>query len=133
MSNDGPSSAFEAGQLNGILRTLDLKDVLRCDDFNARIGKEEVSQSEELQQFVGKYLSHDSCNSNGDSLLFMVQLFDRQVLTTFRHRYTTTTWYLSGLQSQIDHVLQPLSSNYDVASLRGVWTRFSIIKSLLSS
>lgn len=52
-NNGHPQSSVEAGELNGILRELTLKNVLVCGDFNAHIGKDTVARDEELIHLVG--------------------------------------------------------------------------------
>lgn len=73
-------------------------------DFNAHLGKLDISQSD--KQFIGPNLLHDHCNANGMELKNLIHGGRFSVKNTWaHHRSLRFTWTNSYSTSQIDHML----------------------------
>jgi exonuclease III len=111
-----PLSSLEYSNLQQLIKKfINKSEVLILGDFNAHIGAEDISEDDQL---IGTKLYHLHTNTNGENLLRLIRYLKLEVLTTKRHK-TLVTWSNGTLSSQLDHLLVPITSKYQVHLVTG--------------
>ncbi len=75
-------------------------------DFNAHIGKFDLTSND--KRYIGQNLLrvHDQCNDNGEDLKHLIHIGKLHMINTWKRSTTLEyTWANKTSKSQIDHIL----------------------------
>lgn len=110
--SDGRMTETFADLSNIIMKIPPEDEYVVLGDFNGHIGSRDTTDYNNL---VGKNLLHRESNENGFFTLLLMTQFDLKACNTFSpSKSVLSTWSNNISQSQIDHVLLPVTSKIQI-------------------
>lgn len=93
--------------------------IVRLGDFNAHIGRVDLTNEDKL--YIGPKLYYDHCNENGEELKNIVHAGNLRINNYWsRSPSVFITWKSGKMKSQIDHILSNYS-NVRLSQIIAIW------------